>query len=256
MSAELEQELRRLFAARASELPPDASRRLLAADYRPRAVRRRLAVALVAATLTATVVLAASWAGFSANTPRAFAGWSATPTAVQATQMLRASAACRSELASSSLRQRGGQPGLRAVPRLDARVSERWRTVVTDTRGPYTLILFEAGHGRATSACFAGSRRATSLGSAFGTRTPAPVAPGQVSYSSSGSSRTAPDEGSRQFSRVAGRTGAGVTAVTVRLVNGTRVRATCANGWFVAWWPGSHGIRATEVTTAAGTKVG
>ncbi len=41
--------------------------------------------------------------------------------------------------------------------------------------------------------------------------------------------------------------------VTIRLNNGTRVTASRARGWFLAWWPGSHGIRATEVRTAAGT---
>jgi hypothetical protein len=87
-----------------------------------------------------------------------------------------------------------------------------------------------------------------------GVRPPAPVPPGHASYRSSGSTTTAPDEGSRQFSQVVGRTGSGVTGVTVRLNDGTGVKATCANGWFLAWWPGSHGLRATEVTTAKGTR--
>jgi hypothetical protein len=142
------------------------------------------------------------------------------------------------------------RPGLPRVP------AGAWHGVLIDTRGPYTLILSEAEDRRATSVCFIGSRRQGSLGLAagIGVRPPAPVAPGRVTYDSSGSSVTPRDEGSRQFSSVAGRTGPGVTSVTIRLNNGTRVTASRAKGWFLAWWPGSHGIRATEVTTAAGTK--
>jgi hypothetical protein len=92
------------------------------------------------------------------------------------------------------------------------------------------------------------------LSAGVGVRTPAPVRPGRATYSGSGSRSTPRDEGSHQFSWVVGRTGAGVRGVTIRLDNGTRVAASRAKGYFLAWWPGSHGIRTTEVTTAAGTK--
>jgi hypothetical protein len=141
------------------------------------------------------------------------------------------------------------RPGLPIVP-LGA-----WHSVLLDTRGPYTLILLEAENGRATSVCFTGSRHRGSLGASIGTRPPGHVSRGRVSYNSSGSSVTPRDEGSRQFSYVVGRAGAGVTRVAIRLNNGTRVTASRAKGWFLAWWPGSHGLRATEVTTAEGSKV-
>ena len=63
------------------------------------------------------------------------------------------------------------RPGLPTVP------AGAWHAVLVDTRGPYTLILFEAGNGRATSVCFSGSRDQGSLGEAIGTRPPAPVPP-------------------------------------------------------------------------------
>ena len=244
MSAQLEQDLRRALAARADELPADASAQLLAGDYRPRAALPRPALAAAAAALAAGAILALSLIGPGNDTPRAFAGWTAAPTAAASNQINRARSLCRSDLARMGHLQR---PGLPTVP------GEAWHAVLVDTRGPYTLILFEAGNGRATSVCFSGSRHQGSLGAAIGARPPARVAPGRVTYDSSGGGITPRDEGSREFSHVVGRTGAGVTGVTIRLNNGTRVTASRAKGWFLAWWPGSHGIRATQVTTAEGT---
>lgn len=244
MSAQLEQDLRRALAARADELPSDASTQLLAGDYRPRAAPPRPALAAAAAIVAAGAILAVSLIGPGNDTPRAFAGWTAAPTAARSDQVSRARSLCRSQLTRMSRLER---PGLPIVP------ARAWHAVLIDTRGPYTLILLEAGNGRATSVCFTGSRHQGSLGAAIGTRPPAPVRPGRVTYNSSGGGVTPRDEGSREFSHVVGRTGAGVTGVTIRLNNGTRVTASRAKGWFLAWWPGSHGIRATEVTTAAGT---
>jgi DNA-directed RNA polymerase specialized sigma24 family protein len=48
------------------------------------------------------------------------------------------------------------------------------------------------------------------------------------------------------------RTGTGVGAVTLVLDDGTKVQATVANGWFIAWWPGSHQLESAELTTPAG----
>jgi hypothetical protein len=72
---------------------------------------------------------------------------------------------------------------------------------------------------------------------------------------SSGSNTTPPDEGSHQFSRLVGRTGAGVKAVRLKFEDGARVTASTANGWFLAWWPGRHFVTALEVTTSTGTRV-
>ncbi len=244
MSTRLEQDLRHALAAQAAELPADVSAEILTRDYQPRSSVGRVALALATVTLASAVAFTVSVIGLGSDAPRAFAGWTAAPTAAASDQVSRAHSLCRSQLARMSRLER---PGLPIVP------AEAWHAVLIDTRGPYTMILFEAGNGRATSVCLTGSRRQGSLGASIGARSPAPVPPGRVTYNSSGSSVTPRDEGSRQFSNVVGRTGAGVTGVTIRLDNGTRVTASRAKGWFLAWWPGSHGIRATEVTTAAGT---
>lgn len=245
MTTDFEQDLRDALTAEAAELPTDASAEILARDYRPRGSAGRLALALGAASVAGAVAFTVSVIGLGSDAPRAFAGWTAAPTAARNDQVSRARSLCQSELTRMSRLER---PGLPTVP------ARAWHAVLIDTRGPFTMILFEAGNGRATSVCFSGRRYQGALGAAIGVRAPAPVAPGRVTYDSSGGSVTARDEGSREFSHVVGRTGAGVTGVTIRLNNGTRVTASRAKGWFLAWWPGSHGIRATEVTTAAGTR--
>jgi hypothetical protein len=52
---------------------------------------------------------------------------------------------------------------------------------------------------------------------------------------------------------VDGPTGAGVTAVTIERSDGSSVQATVANGWYLAWWPGTVTATNAEVTTASGT---
>jgi hypothetical protein len=257
MSTQLEQDLRDALSQQAARLADDVSDRVLAGDFRPRGSLGRAALAAATLTLTGAAVFAVSVVGLGSDPPRAFAGWSAAPTAATSGQVDNARSVCRAQLAgmaehlltSLAAESRGHRPPSAPPVSVNA-----WHTVLIDTRGPYTLILFEAGHRRATSVCFTGSRNQGALSAGIGVRPPAPVPPGRVTYSGSGGRATPRDEGSHQFSWVIGRTGAGVDGVTIRLNNGTRVDASRANGWFLAWWPGSHGIRATEVTTATGTK--
>jgi hypothetical protein len=253
MSTQLEQDLREALSQHAAALPSNVSDGVLARDYRPRGSVGRVALAATTLTLAAAVVFAVSVVGLGSDPPRAFAGWSATPTLATSDQVSKARSRCRSQLARmarslliSRVEQSRGNEPLSAPPV----AVDLWHTVLIDTRGPYTLILFEADHGRATSVCFSGARKQGALGAGIGLRPPAPVPPGQVTYNGSGHSVTGLREGSHEFSWVIGRTGAGVEGVTIRLNNGTRVTASRAKGWFLAWWPGSHGIRATEFATA------
>ena len=256
MDTPVEHQLRLALAARAAELPTDASSRLLAAAYRPRSTLQRPALAAGGAAIVACAVVAVSLVGLGTNTPRAFAGWSATPTASGSDQARRAREACVSRLPTSARIRHAQETASGAhkpwpIPSITA---GSWRTVVVDTRGPYTVILFAAAHDAAELSCFSGRQPTSgSMGGSFGTHTPPPVPAGHVSIVSSGSHTSPPDEGSRQFSQLVGRTGPGVTGVTLRLTDGTRVKASLANGWFIAWWPGTQGGTATEVTTATGT---
>jgi hypothetical protein len=252
MDTQLEHELRCALAAKAAELPSEASSRLLATHYRPRSALLRPALAAGGTAVVAGAVVALSLVGLGTDTPRAFAGWSATPTALSGDQAAKARKACVPRLPISA-RIRHAQETASGphkpwpIPDISAR---GWHTVLIDSRGPYTVILFEAAHGAAEMSCFSGHHpMRASLGGSFATHPPLPVPAGHISIVSSGGNTTPPDEGSKHFSQLVGRTGPGVTGVTLRLRNGTPVTASLAHGWFLAWWPGTQGGTATEVTT-------
>jgi hypothetical protein len=253
MNTQIEHDLRLALAERAAELPSDASARVLAADYRPRPPLARPALALTAVTAAAGALLAISLIRLGTDTPRAFAGWSPTPTVPSGDQARKAQGGCMSRLPTSAGIEHGQETASgphRPWP-IPSITAGSWRAVVVDTRGPYTMILFAAAHGAAELSCFSGRQPArASLGGSFGTHPPPPVPAGHVSVVSSGGNTTPPDEGSRHFSQLVGRTGAGVSGVALRLRDGTHVTASCAKGWFLAWWPGTQPIAAVEVTTS------
>jgi hypothetical protein len=259
MDSQLEHELRLALAARAAELPSDASSRLLAADYRPRSGLQRPVLAAGGAATVAGALVTVLLVGLGTGTPRAFAGWSATPTAHGGNQARKAQEACLSRLPTSARIEHAQETasGPHKPWRIAPITAGSWHVVVVDTRGPYTMILFEAAHGAAELSCFSGrDPKLPSLGGSFGAHSPPRVPAGHVSLVSSGSTTTPPNEGSQHFSQLVGRTGPGVTGVTLRLRDGTRVTASLANGWFVAWWPGTQRGTATEVRTSRGTAAG
>jgi hypothetical protein len=256
MDSQIEHELRLALAARAAELPSDASKGLLVADYRPRSGLERPALAVGGVAAVVGAVVAASLVGLGTDTPRAFAGWSATPSAHSDNHVRQVQEACSLRLPTSAgiehaQETASGPKKPWPIPRIAA---GGWHAVVFDIRGPYTMILFTAAHGAAELSCFSG-RQPASFGGSFATRPPPPVPAGHVTIVSSGSTSTPPAEGSQHFSEVVGRTGPGVTGVTLTLRNGTRVTASLANGWFLAWWPGTQRGTATNVTTSKGMAV-
>jgi hypothetical protein len=258
MDTEIEHEVRLALAARAAELPSDASSRLLGADYRPRSGIQRPALAVAGAAALAGAVVAVSLVDLGTDTPRAFAGWSATPTVQSGDRARKAQEGCVARLPTSAgiehaRKTASGPHKPWPIPSITA---GSWHAVVVDTRGPYTVILFEAAHGAAELSCFSGREpMRVSLGGSFATHSPPPVPAGRLSVVSSGSHTTSPDEGSQHFSQLVGRIGPTVTGVTLRLRSGARVTASLANGWFLAWWPGTQRGSATEVTTSAATAV-
>jgi hypothetical protein len=52
---------------------------------------------------------------------------------------------------------------------------------------------------------------------------------------------------------VEGHAGQDVTGATLMLDDGQVIKATIENGWFTAWWPGTHDATDAIVTTASGT---
>ncbi len=264
MKTEFETELREAFAARAACVPVEAASRLRSIDYRPRQHRLRapaVGAGVLAGAATAGTVLAVALGG---TTP-AYAGWSATPTSA-AEVSPSADATCLSQLASMA-----SGPGRASAG------SGSWENVLTDVRGPFTVALFQDDGSYAacfTSSSFtevnqisngSGSHSGTSSG-IMSVHAQARTAPGPTAAASETSIESTSSGSLQQvvqshlttatdgpYTLVDGRTQPGVTGVTLLLGAGQDVVATVADGWFVAWWPGSSGIASAQVTTASGT---
>jgi hypothetical protein len=114
-----------------------------------------------------------------------------------------------------------------------------WRTVLIDRSGPDAWFLFESADRRAAWECFVGRKPKSAMsGGSYSPRPYPPVAAHSVSEPVSGGGRTLPEEGSKQYSFIAARVGAGVQSVTVRFLDGGHIAARIANRWYFAWWRG------------------
>jgi hypothetical protein len=217
MADQFEQSLREVLSQRAGQFDHDSIARLQAIDYHPR--RRRVpkwpTVGVVGVGGTAAV--AAAVALVSGAAP-AFAGWKAAPTPPKPGQLAQADQACGAGL---------GTP------------------VLTDTRGPYTAAIYATS--TTGDLCLSGN--GVSLSSSSSSAAPVSVDPGQIQPGGGGMR----DSAGNALTMVDGRTGAGVTAVTIDLSDGTSVQATVAGGWYLAWWPGSVTATNAQVTSSSGT---
>jgi hypothetical protein len=218
MPDQLEQTLREALSQRAAQLDPDSIARLSAIDYHPRRrrIRRLPAIGALGATGIAAAVTAIVTLGSSAAP--AFAGWRATPTNPAPGQLAQAAQACGQDL---------GSP------------------VITDSRGPYTASIYT--NSTTTDVCLSGN--GVSMSSSSTTAAPASVAAGQVELDGGGTR----DSAGNALTLVDGRTGAGVTAVTIERSDSSYVQATVAKGWYLAWWPGTVTATNAKVTTASDT---
>ena len=261
MTTDLELEVTAVLAERAAELPARAGSQLRAMDYRPRG-RRLLGPATVAAgALAGAATVGTVLAVVLGAAAPAYAGWSATPTAAATAPSPSAGANCQSELAS--------QPVLSGA-------TGSWNNVLTDVRGPFTVALFS--DSGAYAACFTGSgftvvNQISSDGSATSgvesvhVQSRNGASAGASPTTQSGASISSTRSGSLQqvvqshlstasdgpYTLVDGRTQPGVTGVTLVLDDGQQVVATVADGWFIAWWPGSNRAPSAQVTTSSGT---
>ena len=227
---ELEAELRAAMAERASHVPHGALAGLRAIDYRPRGrrLRPRLAIGAVASFAGATAATVAL-VSFGASAPEAFAGWTRSPSQPTRAQIASAERDCQSRLV--------GTPSA---------IAANAKPVLIDSRGPFSFVIYASEN--ATATCIDGPQFTSVLGA---NGPGAGVAPaGEIRLISE--HLTTRD--GHPYSLVEGHVGAGVTATTLVLADGTKVTASLANGWFAAWWPGSHDVTATEITTGSGTR--
>ncbi len=242
MSESLIADLRAAMLEQTSRIAP-AAEGLRRIDYRPRSPRTRAAVALACMSgVLALAGLALSVVGLTSQTPNAFAGWIPIPTSATPGEAAAASARCERRLSNPL--------GLSNQPAAQS-VRGQWRTVITDVRGPFTLTMFEAGHGQSETSCL--SRAGSSLLFLNSTRLaaePQAVPARRVAVESLSSSVLPARSGGQAFAQVVGHTGAAVRSVTLRLSGGARVAATVTGGWFLAWWPGHEHLVAARVTTS------
>jgi hypothetical protein len=239
MTRQLENELRHALSARADELPAAAGERVRRHNYRPRTRDLRPPVAAGVLTAAAAAAAAVLVVGLGPRASEAFAGWTATPTTPAAGQLTSAETACRQRLDSMPT-----PPG--AIANAPAVNTGGLDPVLADTRGPFTFVIF-AGP-RSSASCISGpgftSTSATSSSPAL-----AAVPAGHIAASAEYHTARA----GHAYSFAEGHTGAGVTAVTLVLSDGIRVQTSAADGWFVAWWPGSSQVTSATVTSAQGT---
>jgi hypothetical protein len=248
MIEQLESELRSALRARAGDLPAGAGARVRARDYRPRTRDLRPPVAAGALTTAAAAAAAVLLIDLGPKAPAAFAGWTPAPTHASRVQVTGARGDCTQRLAQlrgsavQAASQRAGQnPLLQQLARLSTTAP-----VLTDTRGPFTFVVFNAG--QANASCISGPGFA-SVSVQVAAHAPSPPAAGTIVPSFEVRSARA----GHAYSFVEGHTGTGVTAVTLVLSDGSHLQATLQNGWLVAWWPGDAQLTSAQVATASGT---
>jgi hypothetical protein len=195
---------------------------------RARSRRRRLALspALAAATLaTAAIATAAVLLTLEGGrSQEAFAGWSAKPTRATVGHVSAVDAKCAARMAEVSKMPRASKNGVS--------VSISTEPLLTDTRGPYTLVLYPQ------TLCFSGpdfvslsGRRDTegvAISTAYRDGAPFTIAQGPA----------APD----------------ASTVMLALDNGSSVQATVVNSSFLAWWPSASRPTSVTVTSPSGTR--
>lgn len=224
MTEQLESELRAALRERAAQVPAASIAHLNHLDYHPRTRRLRPPLAIGAlAGAAGTAGAVAIVISLSAGASNAFAGWSPKPTAPAPGQLAGARASCAAS-----------QSPISGLP-----------LKLADTRGPFTFAIY--ADSTSSAACIKGPSFVAVSGSVASDAINVPA--GQVLLSTSHET----NRGGDGYSFADGRTGAGVSGVTLTLDDGTNVQATVGDGWFVAWWPGGHQIKSAALTTPTGT---
>jgi hypothetical protein len=246
MNDMLETQLRETLAARAEEVPESAVGRVRGHDYRPRT--RDLRPPIAGGAVACAAVAGGLVVGLGLSHPSAaFAGWKAHPTAAKPDEVASAGSSCQTKLqgmsgsaADSAASAQAGRPPLPSLSSMSQ--------VLSDTRGPFTFLIYANPAGTASAACF-DAPGFTSLNETAAIGSATPVATDGVSVVRQ-SQATSQGNG---YTFIEGQVGSGVSQVTLDLKDGSTVQATIQNGWFAAWWPGSADATAASLTTPSGT---
>ncbi len=245
MNDMLESQLRETLAARADEVPAAALQRVRSREYRPRTRDLRPPVAGGALACAVAAGGLAVALGLSHPSP-AFAGWKAHPTSARANEVTDAGSSCVDKLkampGSAADRAAAGQTGAPLLPPLSS-----MSQVISDTRGPFTFLVYANPDNTASAACF----DAPGFTSASEMRAPAPVTVAADGMTVMRQAQAVSQGNGYTF--IEGQVGSGVSSVMLDLSDGKTVQATTENGWFAAWWPGSTDATRATLTTSSGT---
>jgi hypothetical protein len=205
---------------------------------------RILALLVVSATVIASCAIAGPPEGTSPPAPDLSSPWQATPFSLPPAIVNAALAACEtpdlgvdtpsSRLVLADVRGGGWITFLFAGPRYDSGHCIMRAT----SAGAFALV----EGGRSTGDQWAGLSIASD---GIQIRAIGPVED-DTANAPAGNSTLA----------VYGRVGDRVGGVDLVLAGGSRVRATTANGWFLAWWPSGLELTGTQTLDAAGQPLG
>jgi hypothetical protein len=217
----------------------------------PRTQRRVWSRLVIVGAGSVAVVAALLVFGTAGTGPsRAFAGWSATPTAAARGEIANALERCRAQLSSFTVSGRRT-----SFPRAS------WKPRLTDTRGPYTALILQSGAARA--ACLNGpSFTSTEANESHGRSSSSMLTPGSdkasVLSDLSGSGPIQNDwevhestRGGQPYTIVSGQALSRATRLTLELSDGRDVQATAGDGSFIAWWPGGSSARSARLTSGS-----
>jgi hypothetical protein len=200
--------------------------------------KRLMRAALVGLGIIAVGSVALIIELIGSNTPSAFAAWTPTTTMPPASQLATATSSCQSRYTL----------GIHLLPpNIEFLIPNSLPPlVVTDSRGPFEMLVYAGPLGEGV--CLWGSSGVLAVGGGNGETLP-PASDLSIGVPGVGFVRN----GGSVLTYADGNAGARVTAVTLDLANGVRVKATVQNGYYAAWWPSRTDVTATEVTTSEGT---
>lgn len=146
--------------------------------------------------------------------------------------MTGAEDACQSRLSNFSTDAGKAMKAARTAKSMPLPTVSDMTPVLTDTRGPFTFVIYSGPNG-ANGTCISGPSF-TSLS----TRSGGAQGPPAGKIVSSFQAHTA--HGADAYSFVEGHAGAGVIAAALTLSDGSQVQTTLQNGWLVAGVGGRH----------------
>lgn len=275
MTDTLGRELRAAFDARLESVSTDRAARLRSRDYDPRSGVVGAWQAFGAAAMAALVAVVVIALTLSSGAQSAFAGWTPTPRQASAAALALARLDCGNPSAAAVLASETRGP-YTAISYLKGGVpweciTEGHRVIVRESTVYPPRLLVKPAAGRVASPFVlrtetaAVKARLNVLRKRDGALFPRidTVKTYERIVKSSANRRIertmrALVLGADALTTVSGTVGAGVSGVTFELRDGTEVKATVGNGWYLAWWPGSsrHDAvlpTAIRVTTATGT---